>query len=364
MDKHKRILAFGLLCGVLGTGWLDFVTGPRVTFLPFYLGFILAAAWYLPKTHAWLVTGAAVLSLFGVYVNLNEEARDAAGIWNFLSRTSLLSLVGHLTMQVRSDRERLDQLLKKRTADHVATVEQLRHRDRLALAGQIAAGIAHELGTPLNVISGRARLILEPDATADETRSHVGSILEQSERVTATIRQLLDFVRRRGLELGAVDLQALSHKILGLLRPLAAKRGVELIELPPIGYTEGQVDYNQIQQALTNLIMNAVQAMPSGGQVRVQVRAGTESKLPGDWLCICIEDTGTGIAEEDLPRIFEPFFTTQKAGEGTGLGLSITEGIVRDHGGHIEVKSQKGSGSSFKLFLPRLPRTVSKEVLA
>lgn len=134
------------------------------------------------------------------------------------------------------------------------------------------------------------------------------------------------------------------------MRPIAERRNVELkLDAAPDPCVAA-VDYNQIQQALSNLVMNAIQAMPSGGEVVVTV---------GQQACggrtLAVRDNGKGIPSALLERIFEPFFTTQGAGEGTGLGLSITEGIVRDHGGSIEVQSEVGKGSCFTLHLPAGP---------
>lgn len=349
-DRLMRLKPFVLpvlLVSILGIGWLDFVTGPRISFALIYLLPILFSGWSLGFVAAWIMTGCTCLAQFLADIAWDGQSLNPTAMWNLFTRVSMLGALGHLTAWVARDRQRLDELLRERTSAHAATVEQLRHRDRLALVGQIASGIAHELAAPLNVITGRARLLLEPDVTSTEVAPHARSIVEQGERVTSTIRQLLDFARRRGPELGDTDLHKLSQRVLELIRPLATKRRVKLVLLPAEGDCITAVDLNQIQQALTNLILNAVQAMPQGGTVEVSVRAEATA------CALSVRDTGTGIAPEIRGRIFEPFFTTQRAGEGTGLGLSITEGIVRDHGGTIEVESTVGVGSRFILRLPR-----------
>lgn len=352
MARRSAILF--LLLGAVGViGWIDWLTGPRTSFALFYLIPIQVAGWYLGGPQTWLLTGCACLAQFLADVAWTGARPDLNALWNLFTRAVLLGVLGHMTVRVRRDRDTLDERLAQRTSAYVATVEQLRHRDRLALAGQIAAGIAHELGTPLNVISGRAQLIVEKDATRDEIERHVRSIREQAERVTATIRQLLDFVRRRGPDLGPADLNELCRQVLDMIRPLAGKRQVQLELVAATDRAVVHIDHNQIQQAVSNLIMNAIQAMTEGGKVQVRVRSAAAE--PDAQVAIEIEDTGTGIAPENVKRIFEPFFTTQKAGEGTGLGLSITEGIVRDHGGRIEVQSQVGAGSRFTLYFPESP---------
>jgi signal transduction histidine kinase len=176
--------------------------------------------------------------------------------------------------------------------------------------------------------------------------------------MTRIIRQLLEFARRRDPHKERHDVAAVARHGLELLRPLAQKRGVALSLDDQGGSCETRIDAVQIEQALTNLVVNAVQAMTTQGDVSVAVRR--EQRRPpadhggpqGEWIAVQVSDSGRGIAPEHLPRVFEPFFTTKDVGEGTGLGLSVAYGIVRDHGGWIEVQSEPGKGSTFTLFLP------------
>lgn len=346
--RHPRLLLIALIALTLTIGILDYLTGPRLSFSLFYLAPVTMAGWLLGVRASWVLTAAASLAQLSADFAWDGQELSLITLWNAFTRISVLGALGHLVAWLRRDRDRLDQLLAQRTSAHVATVDQLRHRDRLALVGQIASGLAHELGTPLNIVDGRARLMGDTDLTPVERSAHVRSILEQTERMTRIIRQLLDFARRRGPDIGRVDVHELCGRVLELLRPLASKRAVELKLLPAEGDCAAAVDYNHIQQAITNLVMNAVQAMPDGGNVTVRICG-----LTGEALILSVSDTGMGIAEEHVARIFEPFFTTQGAGQGTGLGLSITEGIVKDHGGTIEVTSKVGCGSRFTLRLPR-----------
>ena len=229
----------------------------------------------------------------------------------------------------------------------------------MALVGQVASGIAHEIGTPLSVIVGRARLITETDSTIEEGRQHAARIIEQSERVATTIRQLLDFARRRGPQREATNVYDLARRTVELLRPLASKKCIALTLQPSDVRAVAPVDSTQIEQAMGNLIMNAVQAIRDQGEVRVSVQtehlptSTSVDRAAGEYVVLRVEDNGTGIAEEHLSRIFEPFFTTQRAGEGTGLGLSITNEIITDHGGFIEVESEQWKGSRFAVYLPK-----------
>lgn len=347
-----------LLVPVLAIGLIDWLSGPRVSLALFYAIPITLAGWFLGGWAALYTSAAAGIGIYLGDLSQQPGAPSLTHIWNATVRLVFLVAVGQFTARVRRDRDKLRGLLTRETTARIATVEQLRHRDRLAMVGQISSGIAHEIGTPLNVIAGRARLITEPDATLDEARRHAGAILEQSERVASIIRQLLDFARRRGPQRDEMSLRDLAERVLGMLRPLAVKRQVELILEPSSLPAIAAVDVMQIEQALGNLVMNSIQAINDGGAVRVavqEVQKDSPAEVGGRatrYAVLTVEDNGTGIAQENLAHIFEPFFTTQCAGEGTGLGLSITDEIIRDHGGWIEVKSQPWKGSLFTVFLP------------
>ncbi|MCC6623267.1 MAG: HAMP domain-containing protein [Deltaproteobacteria bacterium] len=239
----------------------------------------------------------------------------------------------------------------------LAAVEQLRHADRLTTIGKLAAGIAHEVGTPLNVISGFAQLIADEHPPGTPTHEHAAVVTSQTKRVAGIIRELLDFARLRPPRKSPEDLALIAHQVAGLLQPLTQKRQVRVAIDVPTESLEADVDAGQIQQVLTNLIVNAVHVSPPGAAVSVVI-AAREATPPADiggatgrWAVITVGDTGPGIAPDVLPRIFEPFFTTQEPGEGTGLGLSVAYGIVKEHGGWIEVDSAPGRGSRFSVFL-------------
>jgi two-component system NtrC family sensor kinase len=244
----------------------------------------------------------------------------------------------------------------------LGTMAQLRHADRLAIVGTLASGVAHELGTPLNVVAARADMVASGEATPEEARDYARVIVEATDRMTATIRRLLQFARRGGAQKGRRDLKELVRESVELLRPLARKRSVDLTVLPSATDAVANVDGGQIQQVITNLLMNAIQAMPGGGTVEIAVDRG-RGQPPVDvgggdveYLRLGIKDEGQGIDPEHLPHIFEPFFTTKDVGEGTGLGLAVTYGIIREHGGWVTVKSARGEGSTFSVFLPLAER--------
>jgi signal transduction histidine kinase len=257
--------------------------------------------------------------------------------------------LGYLAHEVDLMAERL----ARETAARLAALDQLRHADRLNTVGKLASGIAHELGTPLNVVGGRAKRILRaaPSAEADAR-----IIVEQADRMAKIIRQLLDFARRRVAHKAPADLGAMAREVLALLEPIAQKARVRL------GFSGDEVDARtdvdaaQLQQALTNLVMNGIQAMPEGGELTVALsrarRAPPRGGPEAEFLSLRVADTGMGISAEHLPHVFEPFFTTKDVGEGTGLGLSVTWGIVEEHGGFIEAESEPGRGAAFTVSLP------------
>ncbi|WNG54596.1 HAMP domain-containing histidine kinase [Archangium gephyra] len=243
------------------------------------------------------------------------------------------------------------------TAARLATLEHLRHADRLGTVGKLASGVAHELGTPLNVVLGRAKMIASGEAEGDETRECAQIITQQVQHMTGIIRQLLDFARRRTPQRAPEDLADLVAHTLRLLHPMATRRGIHLASEAE-GPLRLEVDGGQIQQALTNLVVNGIHAMKRPGTLRVRLghaRALPPVELGGpeaEWVRMDVLDEGDGISPETLPRVFEPFFTTKDVGEGTGLGLSVSYGLIRDHGGWISVSSEPGRGSCFSIFLP------------
>jgi two-component system NtrC family sensor kinase len=252
------------------------------------------------------------------------------------------------------------------TAARLSTLEHLRHADRLATVGKLASGMAHELGTPLNVVLGRAKMITTGEAEGEESLECARIISQQVQHMTSIIRQLLDFARRRTPRRTPEDLSKLVERTLTLLQPMAARRNVVLASETP-GPLSLEVDAGQLQQALTNLVVNGLQAMKRPGTLRV--RLGRARALPpvelggpeAEWVRVDVVDEGEGIAPEVLPRVFEPFFTTKDVGEGTGLGLSVSYGLIRDHGGWISVSSEPGSGSCFSIFLPPEARDSVKD---
>ncbi|MEC4890316.1 MAG: ATP-binding protein [Nitrospira sp.] len=222
---------------------------------------------------------------------------------------------------------------------------QLRRAERLAELGTLASGMAHEIGTPMNVILGRAEYLLE--RTKEEgTKKGLQTIVSQVERITRVMNQLLAFARRSPIERVSLDLRQTVQGSLDMFeeRLVRSRIRVELSlpEVCPLAHA----DRDQMSQVLINLIMNAIHAMPDGGVLRVSVEARPACVM------LAVSDTGHGIPPDVLHKIFEPFFTTKEFGKGTGLGLTVVKGILEEHGGGIHVASEVGTGTTVTLSLP------------
>lgn len=240
------------------------------------------------------------------------------------------------------------------TEARVRAVEQMRHADRLSTVGELAAGLAHELGTPLSIVGGHAQMIAGREVTGDAILDSARAVDREVTRMSRIVRQLLDFARRRGPEGTTSDVCSVAAGCLDLLAPIARKAGVAaaLEAREPV---RALIDEESLQQVLTNLLVNAVQAMPDGGELRVS--AGREHAapavpggMPTPCIRIAVSDTGKGIPADAIAHVFEPFFTTKQPGDGTGLGLAVVYGIVTDHHGWITVDSSE-RGTTFSVFL-------------
>jgi signal transduction histidine kinase len=239
----------------------------------------------------------------------------------------------------------------------VETLEQLRHLDRLRMVGTIASSIAHELGTPLNVLLIRGQSLEQGDSSPDDVREAGAVVTAQVEKMSHIVRQLLDFSRRGTTTLEPVRLSDIARRSVRLLDSLAKKNGVTLdVTVDEDSTVLGNLEH--LEQAVTNLMLNGIQAMPGGGKLHLVVRTDAQVPVPDSTRTmsagiIDVRDEGPGISPEDLARIFEPFYTTKPVGTGTGLGLPVASGVAVEHGGFITAKSELGSGSSFALCLPR-----------
>jgi two-component system, cell cycle sensor histidine kinase and response regulator CckA len=254
--------------------------------------------------------------------------------------------------------------------DRRALEDQFRQAQKMEAVGRLAGGVAHDFNNLLMVISGYAEVILAKLEVEHPLREKAYAIQQASDRATTLTRQLLAFSRKQLLELKVVDVNAIVADMERLLRPLIGENISLTAKLAPeAGYT--RADAGQLEQVLMNLVVNAKDAMPTGGRLTIQTqniavdeshRRGQTFIRPGLYVMLSVSDTGTGMDKETQSRIFEPFFTTKEKGKGTGLGLSTVYGIIKQSGGYVMVQSEEGRGSAFQIYLPRVEGTTEKQV--
>ena len=235
--------------------------------------------------------------------------------------------------------------------------EQLRHADRLATIGQFSAGVAHELNEPLGGILGFAQLAQKNSDVPEQVQKDLGKIVSASLHAREIVKKLMLFARQTTPDKNWLDLNMLVADGLYFIESRCQKADIELIRNLDGELPELSADSGQIYQVLINLAVNAIQAMPSGGELRIST-AACEAGLR-----LQVEDNGTGMSDEIRNKIFMPFFTTKDVGDGTGLGLSVVEGIVTSHGGTIAVESSPGKGTKFTIFLPSKKATPDRALL-
>jgi two-component system NtrC family sensor kinase len=231
---------------------------------------------------------------------------------------------------------------------------QLGQSEKLAALGQVTATMAHQMGTPLNSISGYIQLMLREGNLQTKERERLKIIESQLDRLAESVKNMLSFTRQPKPQLRRLGMNEVLEELIRLSDPWFHARNVKLStllspDLPPV-----LADPTHLQTLFLNLITNALDAMPQGGILKIKTRHIPESSLPGKGgaVEIAIIDTGIGITEESKKKIFEPFYTTKKLGEGTGLGLAICNQIVKEHSGKIEVESEVGKGSMFMVSIP------------
>ncbi len=254
------------------------------------------------------------------------------------------------------------ELERRRTEKEARTLEkQLLQAQKMNAVGKLAGGIAHDLNNTLGAIDGHLQLIKfhEPELS-EEVSNSIDLALEGCEKGANLIRQILGFSRQGKYQPTVIDIQGLVSETINFLsKVIRSGVNISLVEAPDSPLVN--VDKIQIQQILTNLIINAQDAMPNGGDIYFEFatkkitnpKIYNEKAAPGSYCVLRVRDSGEGIAEENLEKIFEPFFTTKREGEGIGLGLSMAYGTMQHHGGWIEVDSTIGQGTVFSLFFPK-----------
>lgn len=295
--------------------------------------------------------------------------RDGSSGWGHLTATAVRDAAGRPQGVIRT----IADITERRVFEAALreSEEQLRHMQKIEAMGRLAGGIAHDMNNMLAVINGYSSL-LEGTPAARPVLGQIQEIRRAGERAAALTRQLLAFSRKQVLDPRSVDLNEIVDSTQKMLRRLIGAH----IELntrrePRLGMV--RVDPGQFEQVLVNLIVNARDAMPNGGQLTISTAnveldeayaAQHREVMPGRYVMVAVEDTGCGMDEEILSHIFEPFFTTKPVGQGTGLGLSTVHGIIHQSGGHLTVESEPAQGTTFRVYLPRADQPREAEAVA
>ncbi len=320
----------------------------------FILSVVALTRWSIARPIRTLIAGAQAVGRGDMGQRIEVARRDEIGqlAEEFNRMATNLQVAHQEILRQAEERLRLEQ--------------EVQQAQRLAAVGLLAAEIAHEIGTPLNIISGRAEVLGRVLPSDHPERRHLEVILKQGERISGIIRDLLDYARLRPPTLREEAVVSILGRVADFLLGRCRAKGVRIhldlaIQLPPI-----LGDAHQLQQLFLNLLMNALDASPQGGVIRVtqgpepvlpvEGRAGIlRGKAEAPCLAIHIVDVGGGIPPEQLDQVFQPFFSTKKRGQGTGLGLPIVEEIVRAHRGEVEILSIPESGTEVIVRLPLPP---------
>ena len=262
-------------------------------------------------------------------------------------------------LQMRVSEATAEVLQKNRALAHTNELLSAAQRDaaraqRLSAIGQMAASVAHKIGTPLTALSGHIQLMAEDPTLSLESRQRLGTVEAQIERTSKIIQDMLLYARRPEPVRSLLNLNACVEECIALFRPEFERRQIAVVTESSQQVDKVNADAQQLQEVFNNLIENALGAMPAGGTLVVRVSPHTTLGQPDYRTLVSVEfiDTGCGMDAEQLAQIFQPFFTTKKAGRGTGLGLAIALETIRAHGGQINVESALGKGSRFTIVLP------------
>ncbi len=332
--------AEGMLHGVLG----------HLYIVPIILG----AYWYGMKGGVTVSIAAAVLFSPHLFLHWHDPYLD---VYNYVELFLFLligGVTGVLSQMERNQRLRYEEALQRLDESHrklkeqtdilFQTEEQLRRADRLSALGELSAGMAHEIRNPLGSIRGAVE-ILKDDYSPDEAKyEFIQILLKESDRLNHIVQEFLGFARPKQPELHETDVNEALESVLLLTTQEARKAGVATEKRLDGSIGKRNLDEGLLKQAFLNIVLNAIQAMPTGGTLTV------ESGLRNNTLEVKIADTGIGIPEENRKKLFSPFFTTKK--NGTGLGLAITYRIIENHRGKIDVVSEPGKGTTFTVNIP------------
>ena len=305
--------------------------------LVFGLGFliILIARWNITQPILKLIDAARKLGAGDL-----SSRVESSGVADLDRLASELNRMAEQLEEQNNKRDRFYQ-------EKLELEKGLRHAEKLASIGQLSSGLAHEIGTPLNVISGRAEQLLAKVSEDDSSRKALATIVQQSEHIATLIERLLAFSRKEEKTFSQISLRHIINEAYSLCLLRAKRERNEMaLELDIVDDVMSG-DADALQQMFVNLLLNSFQAIEGSGVIKINASQDTSNDLE-----IIYEDNGPGIAAEQHERVFDPFFTTKHVGEGTGLGLFIVASIVEEHSGHIRIEDRADRGVRFVITLP------------
>jgi signal transduction histidine kinase len=317
----------------------------------FVLSLVALTRWSIARPIRAMIAGARAVGRGELEQRIEVPRRDEIG-----------ELAEEFNRMATNLRAAQDELVRQ-AEERLRLEQEVQQAQKLVTVGMLAAELAHEIGTPLNIISGRAEVLERVVPRDHPERRHLDVILKQTERISGIIRALLDYTRPRRPNLRAEAVVPILGRVADLLLERSRRRGVRIQLDVPISLPRVLGDADQLQQLFLNLLLNALDASPAGETVRVTTepdsilptegRAGiVRGKVDGPCLHVHVVDAGKGMTAEELDHVFEPFFSTKGRGRGTGLGLPIVEEIVRAHRGEIEMLSVPGRGTEVIVRLP------------
>lgn len=354
----RRLLPAAVCLPIL-VGWVRLL-GQRAGYYETEFGVALAAL------SSVIIFGALTLLTAKLVHRLDSE-RTAVEIALRDAHEGLEARVKERTAELQASNDRLSFEIAERARAEEAlrkSDERIRQTQKLEAVGRLAGGIAHQFNNLMTIIIGYSELLQMRKVDSDPDFDKLGEIRKAGQRAAALTSQLLAFSRRQVQQPSMVDVNQVIVGVDEMLRGLLGERmGLKTSLEPSLGKV--MADPVQLEQILINLTLNARDAMQAGGLLTIETRnvnvdgeGATRGLHPGDYVLLSTTDNGSGMDAETQARIFEPFFTTKEQGQGTGLGLSVIDGIVRQSGGHVEVTSALGEGSTFNVFLPRFDQRV------
>lgn len=332
----------------------------NIHYLLYFLPILMASIWY--GLRGGVATALAVSVLYApVVLGPVGRAVFTSNVQKILE-LAIYNVVGWVT-GLLSERERRERESYRTTAEELREAyqtlhrqtdliiekeEQLRRAERLSTLGELAAGISHEIRNPLASIKGSAEILLDPATPPERRREFASLMLNEVNRLNEVVENYLRLARFQRLNQEKVNINDVIERMLQITDVQLKRKHVSVKAHLTPNLPDVSLDVSQVEQALLNLVLNAVAAMPDGGEL--SLTSSLHNAEDADKIVIELKDTGMGIAPEDLPRVFDPFFTTRS--DGTGLGLSIVRRTLKAHGGTIEVSSELGKGTRVTFALP------------